>query len=75
MVALAERSGPLTLDDEHLCVPTDKGANTGRKIGSLVAGMVAGADSIADMAILCLGAMESLCDHPLRTFYVGFVPA
>ena len=37
--------------------------------------MVAGADSIADMAILCLGAMESLCDHPLRTFYVGFVPA
>ena len=37
---------------EHLSVPTDKGANAGRKIGSLVAGMVAGADSIADMAIL-----------------------
>ena len=29
---------------QHLTVPTDKGANAGLKVASLVAGMVAGAD-------------------------------
>lgn len=33
-------------------MPTDKGANSGAKVASLVAGMVAGADSIDDMALL-----------------------
>jgi hypothetical protein len=37
VMALAERAGPLDLADEHLSVPTDKGAHAGRKIGSLVA--------------------------------------
>ena len=82
VMALAQRSGLLTLAAEHLSVPTDKGANSGRKIGSLVAGMVAGADSIADMAILRHGAMTTLFDHPyapstlgsfLRTFQFGHV--
>ena len=36
-----------SLADERLSVPTDKGANAGLKVASLVAGMVAGADSIA----------------------------
>lgn len=40
-------------------MPTDKGANADRKVGSLVAGMVVGADSIADMAILRHGAMNT----------------
>jgi hypothetical protein len=40
------------LADEHLSVPTDKGANAGLKVASLVAGMAAGADSIEDMALL-----------------------
>lgn len=82
VVALAERSGLLTLADERLSVPTDKGANAGRKIGSAVAGMVAGADSIADMAILRHGAMTTLFDRPyapstlgsfLRAFTFGHV--
>jgi hypothetical protein len=38
-------------------VPTDKGANAGLKVTSLVAGMVAGADSIDDMALLRHGGM------------------
>lgn len=71
VVALAERSGLLTSADEHLSVPTDKGANASRKIGSLVAGMVAGADSIADMAILRHGAMRSLFDHPYAPSTLG----
>jgi hypothetical protein len=41
IIALAEQSGLLELADEHLSVPTDKGANAGRKIGSMVAGMIA----------------------------------
>lgn len=36
---------------------TDKGANAGLKVTSLVAGMVAGADSIDDMALLRHGGM------------------
>ena len=38
-------------------MPTDKGANAGLKVASLVAGMVAGADSIDDMALLRHGGM------------------
>ncbi|MBH5144308.1 MULTISPECIES: IS1380 family transposase [Rhodococcus erythropolis group] len=71
VVALAERSGLLTLADEHLSVPTDKGSNAGRKIGSLVAGMVAGADSIADMTLLRHGAMKTLFDRPYAPSTLG----
>ena len=52
MLALAESAGLGALADEHLSVPTDKGANAGLKVSSLVSGMVAGADSIDDMALL-----------------------
>jgi hypothetical protein len=45
------------LAGEHLSVPGDKGANAGLKVASLVAGMVAGADSIDDMALLRHGGM------------------
>lgn len=57
MVALAESAGLRTLAQQHLSVPTDKGANAGLKVASLVAGMVAGADSIDDMALLRHGGM------------------
>jgi hypothetical protein len=56
-LALAESAGLRELADEHLSVPTDKGANAGLKVASLVAGMVAGADSIDDMALLRHGGM------------------
>ena len=57
LMALAGRAGLRELADEHVRVPTDKGANAGLKISSLVAGMAAGADSIDDMALLRHGAM------------------
>ena len=57
VLALAESAGLRDLADEHLTVPTDKGANAGLKVSSLVAGMVAGADSIDDMAMLRHGGM------------------
>jgi hypothetical protein len=57
VLALAESAGLRDLADEHLTVPTDKGANAGLKVASLVAGMVAGADSIEDMALLRHGGM------------------
>jgi hypothetical protein len=60
VLALADRAGLRELADEHLTVPTDKGANAGLKIASLVAGMVAGADSIDDMALLRHGGMARL---------------
>lgn len=82
VMRLAESAGLRVLGDEHLSVPTDKGANAGLKVASLVAGMVAGADSIADMALLRHGAMKKLfkaCYAPstlgsfLRAFAFGHV--
>jgi hypothetical protein len=57
VVALARSAGLQDLADLHLSVPSDKGANAGLKVTSLVAGMVAGADSIDDMALLRHGGM------------------
>ena len=57
VLALADSAGLTTLAGERLSVPGDKGANAGLKVASLVAGMVAGADSIEDMALLRHGGM------------------
>ena len=57
VLALADSAGLRDLADQHLTVPTDKGANAGLKVASLVGGMVAGADSIEDMALLRHGGM------------------
>ena len=63
-------------------MPTDKGANAGAKVTALVAGMVAGADSLDDMALLRHGGMRRLFDRCyapstlgsfLRTFTFGHV--
>ena len=60
LMGLAESAGLQDLADERLSVPTDKGANAGLKVASLVAGMAAGADSIADMGLLRHGGMSRL---------------
>ena len=82
VLGLAQDCGLADLADEHLTLPTDKGAHPGRKVTALVAGMVAGADSIDDMALLRHGAMPTVFDHPyapstlgsfLRTFTFGHV--
>ena len=63
VMKLAEKAGLRRLADKWLSVPTDKGANAGLKIASLVAGMVAGADAIDDMAVLRHGGMRKLFAH------------
>ncbi|MDP9027135.1 MAG: IS1380 family transposase [Actinomycetota bacterium] len=82
IMRLAENAGLRDLADTWLSVPTDKGANAGTKVSSLVAGMVAGADSIDDMALLRHGGMAKLfasCYAPstlgsfLRSFTFGHV--
>ena len=62
LVGLAEGAGLGRLADERLSVPTDKGAKAGRKVAALVAGMVAGADSIDDLALLRHGGMKKVFD-------------
>src|SRR3954467_12104448 len=57
LMALAGKAGLRELADQRMSVPTDKGANAGLKLSSLVAGMAAGADSIDDMALLRHGGM------------------
>src|SRR5215207_2926393 len=60
VLVLAESAGLRMLAEQHLTVPTDKGANAGWKVTSLVGGMVAGADSIDDMRLLRHGGMGRL---------------
>ena len=62
VVGLAERAGLPRLADQWLSVPSDRGANAGVTVASLVAGMVAGADSIEDIALLRHGGMGRLFD-------------
>lgn len=81
-MALAQKAHLAELADSHTTIPTDKGANAGAKVLSLVAGMVAGADSIDDMALLRHGAMLKVLERPyapstlgsfLRSFTFGHV--
>ena len=71
IAALAQKCGLAALADEHLSAPTDKGANAGAKVGCLVAGMVAGADSIDDMALLRHGAMGTVLDRAYALSTLG----
>jgi hypothetical protein len=82
VLALARSAGLHELTQTHLRVPSDKGANAGLKVTSLVAGMVAGADSIDDMALLRHGGMgkvfakayaPSTLGSFLRSFTFGHV--
>src|SRR3954464_2866508 len=77
IIALSRSAGLHEPAQDHLTVPTDKGANAGLKVTSLVAGMVAGADSIDDMALLRQGGMGRLfanayAPSTLRSFLRSF---
>ena len=56
-VALAQRAGLSELAAGQLSVPGGAGVAAAMKVSVLVAGMVAGADSIADMGVLRHGGM------------------
>jgi hypothetical protein len=60
VMALAERGGLPELLEEHVRPGGECGVNAHLKVGCLVAGMAAGADSIEDMELLRHGAMDVL---------------
>ena len=57
---LAERAGLHELVAEHVTVPGSAGANAAVKIPAVVAGRVAGADSISELNLLRHGGMGRL---------------
>jgi hypothetical protein len=82
VMAIAAATGLGELAEKHLHPPGHFGANAGLKVTALVAGMVAGADSIDDMALLRHGGMKKLFAGAyapstlgsfLRTFTFGHV--
>jgi hypothetical protein len=62
VMGLAERAGLFALAREHLTISGPCGASSGLKVGCLVAGMAAGADSIDDLDVLRHGAMPAVFD-------------
>jgi len=79
---LAERAGLHDLAATHVRVPGPAGSNPAVKVTALVAGMVAGADSIDDMDLLRhagMGRVFTVCRAPstlgtfLRSFTFGHV--
>jgi len=81
VLELAERAGLQDLVGNRVRI-SKTGAKPALKVPSLVAGMIAGADSIDEMALLRHGAMDRLFDGVrapstlgtfLRTFTFGHV--
>lgn len=60
VMALAQRAGLGSLVAEHVRIGRPCGVNAQVKVPCLVAGMIAGADSIEDMGLLRHGAMAEL---------------
>ena len=82
VLSLAERAGLQRLAAEHVRIDDPGGRFAGVKVSALVAGMVAGADSIEDMDLLRHGGMARLFGGVrapstlgtfLRTFTFGHV--
>lgn len=71
VMALAESAGLSGLVSGHVTVPGSAGAYAEVKIPSLVAGMVAGADSIADMGLLRHGGMGRAFDQTRAATTLG----
>src|SRR5215831_6354403 len=61
-MGLAERAGLFALAREHVSIAGPCGANAAAKIGCVVGGMAAGADSIDDLDMLRHGAMPAIFD-------------
>ena len=75
-IALAVKTCLGELADQWLTLPGYFGANAGLKVSALVAGMIAGADSIDDMALLRHGGMKKLFAGAYAPSTLGsFLPA
>ena len=82
VMELADQAGLHDAVTDRVQLPTDKGSNPAAKIATIVAGMLAGADSIDDLDIARHGGMPSLFTSVyapstlgsfLRTFTYGHV--
>ncbi|MEO3781620.1 IS1380 family transposase [Micromonospora sp. B11E3] len=82
VMRLAQQAGLHDAVTDRVRLPTDKGANPAGKVATIVAGMLAGADSIDDLDIARHGGMPSLFTSVfapstlgsfLRTFTHGHV--
>jgi len=62
VMRLAEQAGLHDLVEEHVTVPGTAGSNAAVKVSALIAGMVAGADSISDLDVLRHGGMDRVFD-------------
>jgi len=71
VVAVAQGCGLGALADQHVRLPGPGGANPGAKVTTVVAAMVAGADSISDCDRLRHGGMGRLFDRVLAPSTVG----
>src|SRR4051812_50002086 len=60
VMRLAQQAGLHEAVAERVRPPTDKGANPAGKVATIIAGMLAGADSIDDLDIARHGGMGSL---------------
>jgi hypothetical protein len=60
VLRLAHDCGLGALAEQHVRLGDSRGANAGAKIGSIVAGMVCGADSIDDLDVIRHGALPRL---------------
>ena len=60
VMTLAEQAGLHDLVDDHVTVPGTAGANASVKVTAIIAGMIAGADSISDLDVLRHGGMGRL---------------
>jgi hypothetical protein len=74
-MGLAARADLAELAERHVTVPGGAGHAAGLKVSALVGGMVAGADSISDMAVLRHGAMGRLFTGVRAPSTLGHVPA
>ncbi|NLU80924.1 IS1380 family transposase [Micromonospora sp. HNM0581] len=82
VMRLAEQAGLHDAVTDRVRLPSDKGANPAGKVATIVAGMLAGADSIDDLDVARHGGMRSLFTSVyapstlgsfLRTFTHGHV--
>jgi len=74
VMALAQGCGLGDLAGRHVVIGRPGGVNADLKVGCLVAGMAAGADSIDDMDVLRHGAMAWLFGGP-RAVHTGNLSA
>lgn len=70
----------MRLAQDQLSVPTNKDANAGAKITTLISGVVADADSIDHIDLVRRGGMSTLLDRiyvpsTLGSFFSGDTPA